>query len=91
MLKGSADWMADVNALLTRASRWLPLGTVRVGQPAITQERAAQMHYMLSAQGKDKETVSRCLSDPENGLEKLSEAMRRQQTGSQQKKKQRRH
>jgi hypothetical protein len=91
MYKESANWMADVEALLTRPSRYMPLGIVREAQPAITKERGEQLAYVLTAQGKDKENVNRWLCDPDKGLEKIDKARHRQQTGAQKKKKQRRH
>ena len=86
----SADWMAEVPALLTRPSRWMPLEMVREVQPIITRERGDQLSYVNGAKGKEKENVARWLCDPEKGLEKIDQARNRHQTGSQKKKKQRR-
>ena len=86
----TANWMEEVPALLTRPSRWMPLNILREGQPAITQERGNQLGYILRTEGKEREKVQQWLSDPDKGLEKISQAMHRHQTGAQKKKKQRR-
>jgi hypothetical protein len=86
-LRESSTWMEEAPKILSAPSGSMALHLVRTARPAMDIQRARELHFVASAQGKTEENVREHLSDPVNGLGKLNQEMTRHQTAFSKKKK----